>query len=365
MTIRKEKGLFMKRSALITILFCLLAVAFAPQAWSQDGSDTANDDPELLDNPSKLGQTSMQFLSVSVHPRSAAMADAVTALELGSMALFYNPAVMAYMEPSFDVALGQTQWIVDIGYSFGSAAFKLGGGRHGTIGVSVLSVNYGDIQGTRRAGDTEAGYIDTGQIKPTALSIGAGYARSLTDRFAVGGQVKYVRQSLGSVMLNLGENGAGGETADLEKGTAAFDFGVLYRTGFRSLNFAVSIRNFASELKYAEENFELPLTFAIGTSVNLVDFTQLNSDVHGLRLSVDATHPRSHPEQLKAGLEYKIMNTLSIRGGYLFPSDEAGMNLGLGLEQNISGFGIGADYSYSDQGIFGEVHRVAVQLAFD
>ena len=95
-------------------------------------------------------------------------------------------------------------------------------------------------------------------------SLGGGYAKAFTDRFSVGGQIKYAKQDLGnSVASVVGE----GEYTRVEnsEGVVAFDFGMFYKTGFKSLNFAVSARNFAREISYAEESFQLPLTLRIRT----------------------------------------------------------------------------------------------------
>ena len=82
------------------------------------------------------------------------------------------------------------------------------------------------------------------------------------------------------------------------------------------------------------------------------------SDMHGFTLSVDAEHPRDFPEQLKIGGEYQFMETLALRAGYVFPTDEQGINLGVGIRR----FGIRADYAYTNFGIFSSVHRVSLSL---
>src|SRR5690606_10814575 len=132
---------------------------------------------------------------------------------------------------------------------------------------------------------------------------------------AIGGNVKYAYQDLGSVPTSRDQN-QNLVSDDYNIGTAAFDFGVLYRTGFRSLNLAMSVRNFSRELKYEQENFELPLSFRIGMTMNLIDLTRLNPDMHSFLLAVDAVRPRDFAEQLTFGAEYLFMNTLALRAGY-------------------------------------------------
>ena len=288
------------------------------------------------------------------------MGSAVTATEwASSVAMSYNPAGMARMENAVHVSLGQVQWIANTKYNVGSLAFNPAGGRYGTFGVSVRAVDYPEFLGTIRS-DTPSGFTDTGNFSPSALSVGVGYARTLTDRFSVGGNVKYARQALGeSVMSREGDNMTRQSNSI---STAVFDLGVLYRTGFRSLNFAVSIRNFARELTYAEESFELPLTFNIGTSIDLMDFTAINSNTHSFLLSLDARRPRDYSEQVKLGGEYVFSDLLALRAGYIYPSDEQGVSFGGGINMPINNLQLSADYAYSQLGIFGNVHRFGLQF---
>lgn len=345
----------MRKFTLTTTLLCLILAGgfLTPALFAQD----------LVEDRTKVAQTGMQFLSVSLDPRAASMADAVTANSQGSISMFYNPASMGYQQESVDVSVGQNRWITDIIYNYGTASFRPMNGQIGTIGVSVLSVDYGQMLGTIRYGGNDKGYLDTGDIGMSAMSAGLGYARALSNRFSVGGNVKYVSQSLGTAVMDLSSSGSPGTEHNLQKGTAAFDFGILYRTGFRSLNFAVNIRNFAGELRYARTNFELPLTFRIGLTVDMMDFMRANQDMHSFLVSVDAVHPRAYAEQIKVGGEYTFMDILSLRAGYITPTDDQGLNLGVGLHQNFGDMRVGADYGYSQFTLLGNVHRLGLSFS--
>lgn len=311
----------------------------------------------------KLAQTGMKFLSISGDARAAAMGSAMTALEGGAAMLFYNPAGMARLDATAELAAAQTRWIADIDYNFGALAYRPFNGRYGVIGVSLVFADYGDLQETISASN-EQGFIDLGTFSPQAWSIGLGYARAITDRFSVGGQVKYANMDLGSSIMEISEVGEI-TRQDNEEGTTAFDFGVLYKTGFRSLNFAVSARNFAPEVTFEEESFQLPLTLQIGLSMDVLDLTTLGaSGMHSLLVSVDAENPRDFAEQIKIGGEYLFSNTLALRAGYVFPTDEQGISLGAGVQQEFAGIGFAADYAYTSFGVFSDVQRIALRLSF-
>jgi len=344
----------MRYHIIAAVALALFVGATVPSSFAQQTTDQR-----------KRAQAGMKFLMVSADPRAAGMANAMSAFEGGSSMLFYNPAGMARLESSGDVMFGRTQWIADIDYNFGSIAFRPADGRFGTFGVSATFVDYGEMQETIRA-DNEQGFIDLGTFQPRAYSFGVGYARALSDRFSLGGQVKYVGQNLGESVVRE-QSGVPNEfeRTSNQENVVAFDFGVLYRTGFRSLNFAVSARNFAPEVTYEEESFELPLTLLIGLSMDVMDFYPMaNPGMHSLVVGLEAANPRDFSEQIKIGGEYTFLNTFSVRGGYAFPTDEESFSLGAGIRQEISGVGFGADYAYTSFGVFNAVHRIAVKLSF-
>ena len=297
----------------------------------------AQDDGESEDlGTDKLAQTGMKFLSFSVDPRAAALGGAITARTGGAMSMFYNPAGMARLN-SLSVALGSTQWIADIAYNAVSVAYNAssGGKNLGVFGLSFMSVDYGELQATVRS-DSESGYDDVGTFTPTASAIGIGYAFAPTDRFSVGGNVKLAAEKLGEPIMD-----ADGTTEKLDMSTVAFDFGLMYKTDYRNLVLAMTARNFSESLKYAEESFELPLTFRMGVSLDVIE---------NFVLSIDSERPRDYYSTTRIGAEYVLLNMIAVRAGYLFPSDEQGLSVGVGFQPTISSLGLSVDVSYSEFG---------------
>ncbi len=309
----------------------------------------------------KIARTTMKFLNVSAHPRAASLGDAMTALEIGAMSMLYNPAGMSGQNSFLNVSVSQADWFVDVEYNFATLSVRPYGGRWGVFGFSLVAVDYGEIEETIRF-DNDDGYLDLGTFSPTALSFGVGYARTLTDRFSIGAHVKYARQDLGNSVISTNDE-LEMDRADNEESVIAYDFGMLYRTGFRSLTFAAAARNFAPEVEYEEESYELPLLLTIGVSMNLTDFTNVNRDMHSFVVSVDTESPRDYHEQIKIGGEYTFLNTISLRAGYIFPTDQQGINAGIGIHRTIGGISIGGDYAYTDFGVFDSVHRIGLELS--
>lgn len=305
----------------------------------------------------KLAQTGLQFLSVPPDARTASMAGATTTLSGNSSAMWSNPATMAVLENRTDIAFSLNSWIADIKHSAVSISYTPASGLYGTFGFSLLMVDYGAVEGTIFA-QNEQGFLDIGDFNPNAYTAGLGYAKQLSNRFSVGGQVKLVHQYLGPAVTGLSAQDDKVKIDESELSTIAYDFGTIYRTGLKSFVFGMSVRNFSQEIKYVDESFQLPLTFSIGASVDLFDFIP-NTENQNLFLSTDAIHPRSHLEQVKIALEYSYEKLISARMGYVSQADEQSFSYGFGVQL----LGLGLDYAYTPFGLFNNVQQFTLRFS--
>ena len=310
----------------------------------------------------KRAQTSMKFLSTSNFANASGMASAVTAMEGGVWTQFYNPASSAWSNNLFEVTGSVNNWIAGIKYTSAAINVTPSKGKYGVFGIQYTDVNYGDLQSTIRA-NNERGYLDMGFFSPTAYAIGVSYAKNLSDKFAVGANYKRVKQDLGSGYIDILSEGSY-LTQGYEASANVIDFGVFYKTGFRSLNFAMVVKNFSPDVRYDTQEHELPLTLKMGISMDLLDLTDIDKKYHSLILNIDANRPRDYNEQIQIGGQYTFLNTFILRGGYLFPSDEEGFSLGFGIQRESKNNRLlKIDYSYSDFGIFTDVNRLSFQIA--
>ncbi len=338
----------MKKSLFLFMTTALTIFLLAPSGYAQK----------------KLAQTGFQFMSVGLDARATSMGEAFTTVDGSSICMFYNPAGLASVNSFIDLSFSTMQWIADIKYSGGTLALNYENGRYGVFGLSFLAVDYGQFEWTRVA-ENEQGFEDIGELlgnpKPSAFAFGLSYARQLTDRFSVGGQVKYVYQDLGSSFAPVyTEEDTIMEKKKYDLDVFAFDFGTIYRTGFRSLVFGMTVRNFSREIKYEKESFQLPLTFKIGISMNAFDFMPVSSEYHKLNVSIDAVHPRSFPEYISIGGEYAFMDMIFLRAGYISSHEEYNMSAGVGFKL----FGFGVNYSYTPFDVFDDINRITVNFTF-
>ena len=316
----------------------------------------------------KLAQTGFQFLSIPTDARAVAMGDAFTAVGGNSMSIFYNPANISFMTSSLDLSLSQNQWIANINHYSGSFAFRPQQGRYGVIAFSYLQVDYGDFLGTEVDPVAEKGYRDTGKFSPTAYAVGTSYSYKVTDRFGFGLHFKYVSQDLtgnGISRIPDPDDPTQSITKKYAEGVLAFDFGTIYKTGFKSLAFGMCVQNFSREVQFESEGFQLPLVFNMGISMDMMELLSPDSKVHSFLLAVDANHPRAAPEQLKVGGEYSFMDIIALRVGYHSNVDERSVSFGLGLRKDFGQKGgrIALDYAYTPYGIWDNVQRFSFGLS--
>ncbi|MEJ2355944.1 MAG: PorV/PorQ family protein [candidate division WOR-3 bacterium] len=303
----------------------------------------------------KVAQTGCGFLDVGAGARACGMGEAFTVLGQDATALFYNPSGIGEIDGSFDLCAGGTQWIADINYIYVATVYDAG--TWGNFGFSLIAPDYGEFYGTVVTADG-AGYDTTGTFNVSAFCAGVSYAREFTDKFTVGIQAKYVSQF-------LGENEKGDSTGyymeDNRVWTPSFDFGLLFYPGFKSFAFGMSVRNFSPRVTYERLGFELPLTFALGVGMDVLDLLGDHPD-YSFNVGADMLHPRDWQEQYHLGGEFGFKDMIFLRAGYKFGYSEEGYNVGFG----IGYAGIRLDYSYSQFDLFDDdmVNRFSVGMAF-
>ncbi len=308
----------------------------------------------------KVGQSTMDFLLVSISPKASAMGDAFTTLSSGAESMFYNPAGLVELQKSFNVTVDFTQWIANINYIGGGIDYNLG--NYGAVGFSFMTVDYGTIYATRLSPTIgAAGYVEDGVMQNVgAYSFGLTYAKAISEKFSIGGTVKYVGQNLGENDYSNGIN----KKNNMSK--LAFDAGVKFNTGYKNFAFGMAIRNFASNVKRELNDEQLPLTFSMGGAISIMDFInpEITND-QDITLAVDYLHSNSYSERVNIGLEYKFMQMVSLRAGYQTNRDIMSWSAGIGFNTTIAGNWIEANYSFSKiDNAFSNVNRLSVQFSF-
>ena len=304
----------------------------------------------------KVGSTGFQFLKIGVGARAVGMAESFVSLADDATAIYYNPAGLIQMDKR-EVVCSLIKWPADINYGFLGAVMPTA--HLGTFGVMVGALTTGDMKRTVPFKGWTGEYFSA-----TDWVVGATYARSLTDKFSVGGNLKLIAEYLDNEELV----------------NWAFDFGTMFDIGYRKMKFAMMITNFGPNAKYISEEFSMPTTFKIGMIVEAFDFENNN-----MKITVEGQHPNDNVEQVAVGAEYLFHDVLALRAGYrnflkLEEKDKIvqldfqntmdvkepldGFTFGAGLYVPFAGNQVRVDYAYADMSYLQNAQRLTVTFNF-
>ncbi|KQC10190.1 MAG: hypothetical protein APR54_00105 [Candidatus Cloacimonas sp. SDB] len=317
----------------------------------------------------KVGTAGLQFLKLGVDARAIGMGKAYTAVTDDISSVYWNPAGLA-LTPKNQLLFSHTEWVADIQHEF-FAASRLTPLGSFALSVSVLHMDYMDIT-------DEVTFGPTGETF-TCYDLAAGltYSNSFTDKFSFGFTVKYLRESLYEYAVD----------------GVSVDFGSLYNTGWKNLTVGMALTNFGPDLQYEidkdgdgqydedpfdlidndgdghidedrpEIPFKIPMNFSLGIVADLYAV-----DNHSVIGSFQLDSCVDRVETYNLGFEYKI-STFSLRTGYQFEYDEAGLSAGIGWRVPTKFAIFNIDYSYSDLGDLSESflktpHRLTLKMFY-
>ena len=295
----------------------------------------------------KTGTTAAKFLAIGAGSRAVAMGGAFVATADDATAMYWNVSGLAQLDRP-ELLVNHTRWIADIGYSFFGLAYPLGSS--GAVGINIVAMTMDEMRVTDYG--VEGDY--TGEtFRAGSYALGVAYARQLTDRFAIGANVKFINESI----------------AQASARGFAVDIGTLFRTPFRGVRLGVSMSNFGTKMRMSGDNllvlkdidptqqgnnesvnaylatdrFDLPLLIRVGLAKEVVA-----TDALRLTVAVDGMHPNDNSEYVNAGFDLSIAllgGSVSLRGGLkslYMESGEEQYAFGAGVALPVAG---GAEFS--------------------
>jgi long-subunit fatty acid transport protein len=314
---------------------------------------------------SKTGTSAGQFLLIEPSARIAGMGNAGSTMYGEIQAAYYNPAAIGHFAAN-GVQFTHSSWIADITYDFVGVGLTLEG--FGNIYVNLTSLNSGDIDVR-----TVEQPLGTGERYTVSdLGFGLGYGREISDRFSLGLQVLFLRETIWHSSMSA----------------FALNVGTLYRISEDGLHIGASLSNFGTRAKFdgtdlrvlydqnaakygdngslpAElftQDYPLPILFRVGLGMPFhIDENNV------LHVAADAFHPSDNTESISLGGEWVFMRTFAVRGGYqnLFQQDsEVGLTLGAGLQYETDDYRLNFDYAWADHGRLEQTHRLTLGVSF-
>jgi len=322
--------------------------------------------PGLCWSQAKVGTAGVQFLKVGVSARAMGMAEAFVGVADDAGALYYNPGGLLQLKKP-DHMFTHIVYPANIQFEYIGTAWpvpKL----QAAVGAHVTFLHTDKMEETT----PEQPYGTGRSFTASDLSLGITYAQRLTNKFSVGGNVKYVEERL----------------ADEKASGIAFDVGTFYNTGWKRIVIAMAITNFGPDMNFVDSPFPMPINFKFGVSIRA-----LERHPHSLIVAMEGSHPNDNLEQFNLGVEYGFMDAAFLRIGkkingakryswdeYLLNNDKDpfveypiinedgaistdGLTLGAGLKIKLPTMALKIDYAFTNVDKLGSNHFFTLGLA--
>jgi hypothetical protein len=323
---------------------------------------------EAQKNVSKTGTTAASFLEIPVGATAVGMGGAFVSKANDATTLYWNAAGIASLRQA-ELTVTHTNWIAETSFDFAGLVIPLG--NLGNVGLSFTQLSMPDMK--VRTIELPEG---TGEyFTASDIALGVAYAMQLTDRFAIGFNLKYIQEKIWHESAN----------------GFAIDAGTTFKTDLlNGLIIGAAISNFGTSMKLAGrdtrsfyrvddtklgsneqipyeielDSWDLPLFFQIGVSTNVV-----NTEDFRWGVALDAIHPNNNYESVNVGTEVSYREFFFIRGGFqslFLDKSEGGLTLGFGVasKQIFGSTAIQFDYAYRDFGRLENVHIFTVDFKF-
>ena len=308
-----------RRSALVFTLAVLIAGVGSLPARSQDNG--------------------LAFLRIGVDAEGLARGDAGVASAHNAFATYWNPAGLA-SDTGNQVAVSHHIWIADVRTYAAAAKFALG--EKTGVGIAMTATGAGDLQARESPGEA-LGFFDA-QFVSAGLSLGRriGVLRA-------GVSVKYLSERIYT-------NSANGY---------AFDVGVQAGLLDGGLNVGAALQNVGKMERLNAQATRLPRILRAG--VELFPFRILayldDTPLLNTALLLETTYNTvTESTQFHVGLSGEVLETVTVRAGYLSDDVLRDFSFGVGLVVSELTF----DYALLpfEQGFGGPAHVFSVAFAY-
>jgi hypothetical protein len=347
--------------AALTILTAILFNTSGVQAGNKDRSGQAGA-PELLVNP---------------WGGSAGWGGVNTCNVRGVESMFANIAGLSYVN-KLELGFSQTQWLKGSGVGISNFGLGVRAGETGVIGISVFSMNFGELNVTTT--DKPDGTGAT--FKPSLLNFAIAYSKSFSNSISAGLTIRVISESI----------------PDASAQGLSIDAGVMYVTGDRDqAKFGISLRNLGPTMKFTgdgfsikaffqgndysmsvyerSEKFELPTQLRMAASYDFLigEFSRLTP-------AFNFTSNSFSKDQFGLGLEFGLKEILMLRAAYTYEDgitagvDDPnrtnaykGLSLGGTVEVPLSkksDLKLGIDYAYQSTDNFQGTQVFGIRLKY-
>lgn len=339
----------------------------------------------LAGNNDRAGEAGASQLLINPWARSVGFGGANTASVNGLESMTMNVAGLAFTKKT-ELMFNNKNYLVGSGLNVNTFGFSQKVGETGVIGLSIMSMDFGDIDITEV--DLPEGGIGT--FSPGYLNFDLGYAKKFSESISGGIALRVVSESISNVSsrgfaFNAGIRYVTGENDQLKFGIALNNVGPTVKASGDGLSFSntteVSGTDVTSTQDHRVAAYQLPSLLNIGVSYDFylapkIDTTseEINS-MHRLTVAGNFTANSFTNDEYKIGVEYAFKEIFMIRGGYTLESDTwfdsdarvtayKGPSFGASLVAPLGkkGTTFGFHYAYQMTESFDGTHSIGVKL---
>lgn len=331
-------------------------------------------------NPDRQGESGAYELLMNPWARSAGLHTMNTGSISGVEAMRLNVAGLSRISKT-ELALGTARYLQSTGLTLQSLGLSQKIGKHGAIGISLMSVGFGDI--TIRTVQNPEGSGAT--YSPSFFNLGLGYSHTFDNKVSVGVLFRAVSEA----------------TTDVKSSGFAIDAGVQYVSGDNDeFKFGIALRNVGTPMKFSGEGlseqlqnpdsdvkyqltysgrgakFEMPSVLNIGASYDFLPNVNTRITVLG-----NFTSNAFSRDDIGGGAEVAFKKLITLRGAYKYTlgnSIEAekpvysGVSAGLSiniptkkkttLEEGEIPTMFAVDYAYRASRVFNGTHNLTLRI---
>lgn len=277
--------------------------------------------PAKAGNPDRVGQSGGMELLIDPWPRSSGWHGAYTSGVSGVEALRHNVAGLIDIHET-EFLFGRTSYMRGSGVNINSFGFAqtLGEANSNAIGVSVMSMDYGEIEQTTV--NQPSGGLGT--YSPNFVNIGAAFTKKFSQSIRGGAVFRVISESIPDVSATGVALDAGiqyvtditGQGQDRSRlGIALRNVGTPMKYSGNGLTYRSTIQgnDYAQTLQMRSKSFELPSLLNIGISQ---DFYPGDTTIHKLTVAANFTSNSFIRDQFQLGLQYGFKDFVQVRAGY-------------------------------------------------
>ena len=326
----------------------------------------------MAGNKDRAGEAGGMQLLVNPWARSNGLGGSNSSFVRGLEGQFWNVAGLAHTKNT-EIIFSQTQWLKGSGTNISAFGFsqKLGENK-GVIGISVMSINYGDIDVTT----VESPEGNIGTFNPRMMNLNISYAKAFSNSIYGGINLKILSESVSNV----------------KAGGVAIDAGIQYITGKKEqIKFGVALKNVGPNMMYTGDalsfrgfvpgaanamtvnqrsaRFELPSLIRIALAYDF-HIDDKNVITPGYNFTANSFTKDQH----SLGMQYTFSKYFVLRMGYVYETGNQNSDYNTSaLTGLVGGFSfqvplnkegglMSFDYAYQDSNPFSGSHSVGVRV---